>query len=219
MCGLTDDQQKKIAELVTAREKEMRAIYVKYQTDIMAVLSDDQKALWNTSFLMSMTQRFLTRANLTDEQWQWVMDFVERGGPTLTAYPRFARIHRDETGRWVIASDQLAGMHRMSIGTITADGSVNVQFVGGKKLGAVEESFVARLKPGDVFTFAGRNLEFVRVHDMTAHVRTAKKKRGNVPRWMGGRLPMSASLAEAVRLRLEEASDGIFIDDEMRIIR
>ena len=27
-------------------------------------------------------------AKLTDENWSWVMDFAERGGPTLTAYPR-----------------------------------------------------------------------------------------------------------------------------------
>jgi ATP-dependent Lhr-like helicase len=158
-------------------------------------------------------------AKITDEQWTWVMDFVERGGRTLTAYPRFARIKRDETGRWIVASEPLARMHRMSIGTITSDGAVAVQFVGGKKLGMVEESFVAKMRPGDVFTFAGRNLEFVRVHDMTAHVRTAKSKRGAVPRWMGGRLPMSSSLAEAMRLRLEEASDGIFIDDEMRCVQ
>jgi ATP-dependent Lhr-like helicase len=147
------------------------------------------------------------------------MDFAERGGPTLTAYPRFARIYCDETGRWNVVSDQFARMHRMSIGTITSDGSVNVQFVGGKKLGSIEESFVAKMRPGDVFIFAGRNLEFVRIHDMTAHVRPAKSKRGGVPRWMGGRLPMSSSLAEAVRLRLEEADDGIYVDKEMEHIR
>jgi ATP-dependent Lhr-like helicase len=157
--------------------------------------------------------------SITDPQWQWVMDFAERGGPTLTAYPRFARIHLDESGRWTIVSDQLARMHRMSIGTITSDGAVAVQFVGGKRLGMVEESFAARLRAGDVFTFAGKSLEFVRLHDMVAHVRTAKKKRGVVPRWMGGRLPMSSSLAEAVRLRLEEAANGIFIDAEMKHVQ
>lgn len=159
-------------------------------------------------------------AEMTDEQWQWVMDFAERGGPSLTAYPQFARIRRDPlTGRWTVASNQLAKMHRMNIGTIASDGSVAVQFPGGKKLGAVEESFIAKLKPGDVFTFAGRVLEFVRVHDMVAHVRTAKRKSGIVPRWMGGRLPMSSSLAAAMRLRLDEAADGKYVDAEMRHVR
>ena len=158
-------------------------------------------------------------AAMTDENWQWVMDFVQRGGPSLTAYPRFERIRRDATGRWVAASDALARMHRMNIGTIASDGAVIVQFVGGKRLGAVEESFAAKLKAGDVFTFAGKSLEFVRMHEMTAQVRTAKKKKSMVPRWMGGRLPMSSSLAEAMRLRLDEAADGIFPDVEMQHVR
>jgi ATP-dependent Lhr-like helicase len=158
-------------------------------------------------------------ARLNEENWKWVMDFVERGGPSLTAYPRFARVRKDVSGRWIAASDQLARMHRMNIGTIASDGAVTVQFVGGKKLGAVEESFVAKLKEGDVFTFAGRTLEFVRVHEMTAQVRTAKRKAGVVPRWMGGRLPMSASLAIAMRLRLDDAGQGLYEDEEMRHVR
>jgi ATP-dependent helicase Lhr and Lhr-like helicase len=158
--------------------------------------------------------------DMTNEQWQWVIDFAERGGPSLTAYPNFARIRKDElTGKWIAANDQLARMHRMNIGTIASDGSIAVQFAGGKRLGAVEESFIAKLKPGDVFTFAGRVLEFVRVHDMTAHVRTAKRKSGIVPRWMGGRLPMSSSLAAAMRMRLDEAADGTYCDAEMMHVR
>ncbi|HEX4793883.1 MAG TPA: ligase-associated DNA damage response DEXH box helicase [Humisphaera sp.] len=158
-------------------------------------------------------------AALTEENWSWVMDFAERGGPTLTAYPRFARIRRDEAGRWTVASDAIGRMHRMSIGTITSDGSVNVQYVSGKRLGTVEESFVAKLKAGDTFAFAGKVLEFVRVHEMSALVRTAKRKRGLVPRWMGGKLAMSSSLADAVRLRMEQAVENDFPDVEMQNIR
>jgi ATP-dependent helicase Lhr and Lhr-like helicase len=158
-------------------------------------------------------------ADLSAERWGWVIDFAERGGPTLTAYPRFARIHRDENGRWVVASDPIARMHRMGIGTITSDGSIGVQYMRGKKLGSVEESFVAKLRPGDTFSFAGRTLEFVRVYQMTALVKAARGKRGLVPRWMGGKLPMSTSLAEAVRLRLDQAAAGEFADVEMKQIR
>jgi ATP-dependent Lhr-like helicase len=157
-------------------------------------------------------------AAITDAQWQWVMDFAERGGPSLVAYPRFTRIVMND-GKWVAASDQTARMHRMGIGTITSDGTVLVKFVSGKFLGTVEESFVGRMKPGDHFVFAGRTLELVRVHEMTAQVRAGKSKKGAVPRWYGGRLPMSASLAEAVRFRLNEAADGEFADEEMRKVR
>jgi ATP-dependent Lhr-like helicase len=157
-------------------------------------------------------------ASLTDEQWAWVIDFAQRGGPSLVAYPHFARL-RLENGRWTIASDAIARMHRMNVGTITSDGAVSVQFVTGRHLGSVEETFAAKLKQGDSFAFAGRVVQFVRLHDMTVQVRLATSKRGTVPRWYGGRLPMSASLARAVRVRLDEAAQGTFVDAEMQHVR
>ncbi len=162
------------------------------------------------------TQAF---AELSDQQWQWVVDFAHRGGASLTAYPRFARIAKTETGRWTIASDALARAHRTNIGTIAGDGSVTIAFLSGRKLGSVEESFVAKMKPGDTFIFAGRSLEFRRMHDMVAQVRASTKKKGAVPRWMGGRLPLSESLAIEVRHRLDEAAVGTYVDLEMQKIK
>lgn len=158
-------------------------------------------------------------ANLTDQHWQWVLDFAERGGQSLTAYPRFARIRSDAPGHWIAASDQVAKLHRLGIGTITADGSVMVQYQKGKFLGTVEESFVAKLRPGDTFVFAGRMLEFIRLYQMNAIVKAAKSRKGAVPRWNGGKLPLSSSLADAVRFRLDQAARGTFVDAEMNQVR
>ena len=58
-------------------------------------------------------------------------------------------------------------------------------------LGSVEESFIARLKPGDRFVFAGTPLEFVRVRDMKAWVKRAPNAKGAIPRWAGSRMPLS----------------------------
>jgi ATP-dependent helicase Lhr and Lhr-like helicase len=157
-------------------------------------------------------------AGISREQWSWVMDFVRRGGPTLRAYPRFVRVVERE-GRNYIASDQLAKQHRMGVGTIASDGAVMVKFVGGKFLGTVEESFAGKLRAGDRFAFAGRVLEFVRLHEMTVQVRKARQKSALVPRWGGSLLPMSASLAAAVRRRLDDAAGGVFDDEEMRKVQ
>ena len=51
----------------------------------------------------------------------------------------------------------------------------------GRRLGHVEESFIARLSPGDCFVFAGRVLEFVRVREMTAWVKPAPHEGGDRP--------------------------------------
>jgi ATP-dependent Lhr-like helicase len=107
----------------------------------------------------------------------------------------------------------------MSIGTIVGDAQINVYYLRGSALGSVEESFIARLKPGDRFVFAGTPLEFVRVRDMKAWVRRAPNANGAIPRWQGSRLPMSRMLSALLRARLGEAARGEFRDAEMEAVR
>ena len=143
--------------------------------------------------------------DLTQDQWEWVLDFDRRGGSTLEAYPDYQRIVEKE-GRWVVASPAIARRQRMSIGTISSDAMLRVKYMKGGYLGSVEESFLGRLKPEDPFIIAGKVVELVRIQDMTAYVRRSKRKRWNVPRWMGGKLPISSELGNQVRLEIGEAS-------------
>lgn len=152
--------------------------------------------------------------NLDPAEWEWCLDFVTRGGRALQVYPQFARVTRDGDN-FNVDNDLIARMHRMSIGTITSDTAMIVKLVRGASLGSVEESFIARLKPGDRFSFSGQQLELVRVRDMTAYVRRCGKSSSTVPQWMGGKMPLSTQLARAVRKRLHEARHGTFVDAEM----
>ena len=172
--------------------------------------------------------------DLTRREFAWALDFVTQGGPALHAYPEFQRVQRvapemadveltdeqrylGETGgtraeaaRFTVGSERIARMHRMGIGTITSDAAMSVRYIagGGRALGTVEESFVSKLRPGDCFVFAGRVLEFVRVREMTAYVKKTNKKKATVPRWGGGRSPLSTMLADEVRRQLELAAGG-----------
>ena len=156
---------------------------------------------------------------LSPAAWQWCLDFVRQGGPSLAAYPDYQRVVPDEAGIWRVPDARLARRHRVNIGTIVSDASINVQYQTGGALGSVEESFIARMKPGDAFLFGGRLLELVRVHQMTAYVKRAAAGRGAVPRWNGGRMPLSNTLADAVLRELEAADRGVFDSPEMRCVR
>jgi ATP-dependent helicase Lhr and Lhr-like helicase len=158
-------------------------------------------------------------AGLLDDEWAWVLDFVTRGGSALDAYPEFRRVVVGDDGRMVVEDRAIARRHRMSIGTIVSDAAVSIRYVRGATLGTVEEGFIARLQPGDRFVFAGKPLELVRLRDMVAHVRRAPSPAGAIPRWMGARMPLSTELAAALRARLEEASRGIFREEEMEAVR
>jgi ATP-dependent Lhr-like helicase len=156
--------------------------------------------------------------NLTEESWRWCLDFIRHGGPSLAAYPDYRRATPDAAGVWRVGDKRLASRHRMNIGAIVSDPGVMVQYgpaPRGPKLGAVEESFVARLKPGDSFWFAGKLLELVAVRDLTAFVRKGRGG-GGTPRWAGGRMPLSTTLAQHMVEALGAAAQGRFDSPEMR---
>jgi len=159
-------------------------------------------------------------AALTREEFDWALAFVEHGGASLAAYPEYHRVQRDEAGVYRVPDRGIAKRHRLQVGTITSDASMQVKWLGsGGTIGTIEEGFIARLKAGDCFVFAGRVLEYVRTQDMAAYVRKATKNKGIVPAWAGGRMPLSSELADAVQVMLEGASQGDFLEPEMQCAR
>jgi ATP-dependent helicase Lhr and Lhr-like helicase len=158
--------------------------------------------------LLAEVRRTRAFADLDDISWRWAIDFAARGGPALAAYPNYARIVK-RFGRWYVASPAIARRHRMNIGTIAGDATVEVKWLHGGRLGTVEESFISRLNEGDRFQFAGRPLVLVRFDGLTAWVR---RSRGTapiqVPRWNGGKMPLSTLLSSAVLDLVREAGGG-----------
>ena len=100
----------------------------------------------------------------------------------------------------------MAMRHRLHIGTIVSESMMRVQLLNGGFIGVIEEWFISRLQPGDVFSLAGRKLEFVSIKDMTALVRKSSAKKSIVPSWQGGRMPLSANLGKKLRETLNELS-------------
>lgn len=156
--------------------------------------------------------------HLTLEEWQWALDFVARGGQSLTVYPEYRRVLPDDEGVYRVPDSAIGRRHRMGIGTIMSDATIQVKYMSGGRIGSVEESFISRLKPGDRFLFGGRILEFVRVHELTAFVKRASGTRGAIARWQGAKMPMSNELAHAALEELRLADGGVFDGPEMRAI-
>lgn len=164
---------------------------------------------FDSADLLAQVRRTHAFASLGDDQWQAVLTFVVQGGQALAQYPDFHKVVRDADGWYRMHDRRQALRHRLSIGTISSDGSVRVQFLRGGSLGAVEEQFASRLRRGDRFQFAGRLLELVQLRDMTAFVRLARGRgEGIVPRWQGGQLPLSMPLGRELEWVLSGADDS-----------
>ena len=153
--------------------------------------------------------------DLSDTEWQWVLDFVSRGGQALQGYPQYRKV-LNVAGTLRVMNKEVQQRHRLSIGTISSDVQMSVAFRGGKRLGSTEESFIARLKPGDTFQFSGRQLELLRVKDMTAYVRNSKKRSKVIPRWWGTQLPLTSELADSVQETLALWKKGDVSSPELR---
>ncbi|MCD0422277.1 ligase-associated DNA damage response DEXH box helicase [Rubrivivax sp. JA1024] len=155
---------------------------------------------------------------LSRTEFDWALAFVERGGDSLGAYPEYHRVQCVD-GVWRVVDRGIARRHRLQVGTIVADATMQVKWLSGGTIGSVEEGFIARLKPGDVFVFAGRLLEYVRTQDLAAYVRKATKPKGLVPAWNGSRMPLSSELADAVQALLDEVAAGAFGEPELEAAR
>ncbi len=153
--------------------------------------------------------------DLTRDEFDWAMAFCERGGDSLTAYPEYHRIALVD-GLWRVPDRGIARRHRLQVGTIVSDASMQVKWLTGGTIGTIEEGFISRLSKGDNFVFAGRVLEYVRTQEMAAYVRLATKKKGVVPSWAGSKMPLSSEMAESVQDRLDEAAAGRFEGPEMQ---
>lgn len=170
------------------------------------------------SLLAEIRTAYSYRA-LTEEEWQWALDFVIRGGQSLKVYPEYQRVEADEENIYRVPNKGIAWRHRLNIGTIVSAGSIRLKYMKGPFIGNIEESFISRLKPGDNFLFSGKILELVRVQDMTAYVCTAKGKKGATPRWQGAKMSFSSELADAVLDQLLLAAQGVYKSEEMRVIK
>tara|TARA_R110002012_G_scaffold61085_1_gene160194 strand:- start:91357 stop:93819 length:2463 start_codon:yes stop_codon:yes gene_type:complete len=142
---------------------------------------------------------------LTEEQWQWLLNFLVMGSQSLKSYDEYKKVEVEEDGKFKVNSRAVAMRHRFQIGTIVGDATISVRYQKGGYIGSIEEYFISKLSPGDVFTFAGRNLEFIRIKGMAAHVRNSSKRTNKVPSWMGGRLSFSAKMSELLRQELYTA--------------
>ncbi len=137
-------------------------------------------------------------SNINNSEWQELLHFLTQGGKALQQYDDYKKVELVD-GLYKITSRRMAMRHRLHIGTIVSDAMLKVKFLSGGFIGVIEEWFISRLEPGDVFTLAGRKLEFVMLKDMTVLVRNSHAKKSIVPSWMGGRMSLTANLGLMLR--------------------
>lgn len=146
--------------------------------------------------------------DILQSEWEQILHFITEGGVALQQYDDYKKVEVIN-GVFKINNRRIAMRHRMHIGTIVSDPMLKVKFISGGFIGVIEEYFIARLSPGDVFTLSGRTVEFVMVKEMTALVRKSNASKSIIPSWNGGRMPLSANLGFMLRQKFEQIAQGL----------
>ncbi len=201
-------------EIFESRDPILLAFDVLIQYLVTLAVSDGFKAEETYKEIIST----FAYADLSRKEFHELLEFITRGGKSLSAYDEFLKVEIED-GLFKVNDKRVAMRHRLSMGTITGDVNIRVKFQSGGSLGSVEESFISKLKAGDTFWFAGRSLEFIQLKEMTAYVKISKKKKGQIASWNGSRMPLSSQLSAVFREKLDEVSMGLEEDEEIVALR
>ena len=141
-----------------------------------------------------------------DPALEAILKFLVSGGAALGAYPNFHKLEVGHDGRYRFADRRLARRHLFNVGTIVDSSRVQVKYLAGGYVGSLDEGFVSRLSKGDVFSFAGKTLEYVWLRDMTLSVRVALRKPEHLSVWGGSSLPISQQLSGEITHALQRVA-------------
>jgi ATP-dependent helicase Lhr and Lhr-like helicase len=147
-----------------------------------------------------------------------VMRYLEGGGVSLERNYRdmFGKVKMDEAGNLALYAPPVARSLYQNIGTITSENMVLVRN-GRRNVGQIEESFMRRMSPGDVFVLNGRRFRLVKIHFLVARVVPADSALPTIPRWYANKMPLASGVAAEVgrmRTALAASLDPRVIIDE-----
>lgn len=153
--------------------------------------------------------------NLEKKDFIEVIDYLAGKYISLEDRHIYAKIWHDEETGIIGRKGKLARvLYMTNIGTIPDEVSVKVK-VGDQVVGTIEEAFLERLRPGDIFVLGGSVYEFKFSRGMTAQVSASANRPPNVPSWFSEMLPLSFDLALEIG-RFRKLLNEMFCSDKSK---
>ena len=148
--------------------------------------------------LFKMIKQSYCYRNLKREDFDQVMSYLAGEYSELEDRHIYAKIWIDKETKIIGKRGKMARVIYMTnIGTIPSESGVIVK-VGDLAIGTIDEGFLERLKPGDVFVLGGNTYQFRNASGMVARVVAALGRRPTVPSWYSESLPLSFDLANEI---------------------
>jgi len=149
--------------------------------------------IWDIDEMFSLIKKSYCYSDLSREDFMSVISYLA-GEYALEHRNVYAKIWYDKETKQVGKRGKMARVIYMTnIGTIPEESFITVVVTGskGQKIGMVDEGFLEKMRPGDVFVLGGKKYEFMYTKGMKAYVRSALKKNPTIPSWFSEMLPLS----------------------------
>ncbi len=164
--------------------------------------------IWEEKELFKTIKKSYCYKDLTKKDFNEILDYLAGNFSSLEDRHIYAKIWRKE-GRIGRRGKMGRVIYMTNIGTIPDESFVLVK-VGNQIVGKIDEGFLEKLKPGDVFLLGGSVYQFKFARGQVAQVNASSNRPPTVPSWFSEMLPLSFDLATDIgrfrRLMLEKFS-------------
>jgi ATP-dependent Lhr-like helicase len=136
--------------------------------------------------------------DLQKKDFMQIMEYLAGKYISLEDRHIYAKIwHDEETGMIGRKGKMGRVIYMTNIGTIPDETFITVK-IGEQTIGKLDEAFLEKLKPGDVFVLGGETYTFKFSRGMVAQVSASSQRPPTVPRWFSEMLPLSFDLANDI---------------------
>ncbi|MEM3227481.1 MAG: ATP-dependent helicase [Candidatus Micrarchaeaceae archaeon] len=199
--------------LDSAMKKELDSFTVpKHPLDVLAqhIVGMSLNKKWNVEDALAVVRKAYAYHDLPKAEFLQLLDYLAGHYVGLESRRVYGKIWYDESEKAFGRRGKYAKIiYMLNVGTIPDNVSIGVFTLGKKWIGNIEEEFMTRLKPGDIFALGGKLYKFEYSRNMRCYVSPADAKVPTIPPWYSERLPLSFELAERIGRFRREFGDVI----------
>ncbi|MFA6888047.1 MAG: ATP-dependent helicase, partial [Candidatus Woesearchaeota archaeon] len=152
--------------------------------------------IWDEKELYELIKKSYCYRDISYTDYQDVLSYLAGEYTTLEDRHIYAKIWRNE-GKIGKKGKMGRIIYMTNLGTIPEESFIIVK-VGTQAIGHIDEGFLEKLRPGDIFILGGDTYQFKYSSGMVAQVTASSSRPPTVPSWFSDMLPLSFDLANEI---------------------
>ncbi|MCS7139600.1 MAG: ATP-dependent helicase [Candidatus Nezhaarchaeota archaeon] len=175
---------------------------------------------WSVKEAYKLVRRSYCYKDLPYESFKSILKYLSGWYSTLEVYKVYGKIWYDEEeGVFGRRGKLVRLIYSTNVGTIPDEVAVKVFTLDGRWVGSIEEEFLERLSPGDIFILGGKPYEFRYAIGLKAYVAPKEGVKPTVPSWFSEMLPLSFDLGEAIGEFREKMFKLVESEPKSKVVR